>query len=128
MLISGNWHTVSKIQGQLEALQKQSNITITVRETRARQAENAAPYMVDAVTLDQEGVLYGLSNFFASRGLEIAEVNSRRYNAPHTGAVMFSVQMTINIPRSVHLASLREEFMEYCDEHNLDAVIEPAHR
>jgi glycine cleavage system transcriptional repressor len=128
MLVAGNWHTITKIQGQLSTLQKQSGLTVTVRETQPRAVENAAPYVVDAVTLDEEGILFGLSNFFASRNLEIAEVNTRRYNAPHTGAAMFGVQMTINLPKSVHLASLREEFMEYCDEHNLDAVIEPAQR
>jgi glycine cleavage system transcriptional repressor len=41
---------------------------------------------------------------------------------------MFSVQLTVNVPRSIHVATLREEFLEYCDEQNLDAVIEPAQR
>jgi glycine cleavage system transcriptional repressor len=127
MLIAGNWHTVTKLQSQVEAL-KQSNLTITLRETKARPTETSAPYNVDVVTLDHEGIVFGLSNFFAARGLEIAEVNTRRYNAPHTGASMFSVQMTVNVPRHVHVATLREEFLEYCDEQNLDAVIEPAQR
>ena len=128
MLVSGNWHTVTKLQTQLEALQQQSDLTVTIRETRPRPAESSAPYVVDVVTLDHEGIVFGMSNFFASWALEIAEVSTRRYNAPHTGALMFGVQMTINIPRTVHVATLREEFMEYCDEQNLDAVMEPAHR
>lgn len=128
MLVAGNWHTVEKLQGRLQALQQQSNLTVTVRETTPRTVEAAAPYNVDVVTLDHEGIVFGLSGFFATRGLEIAEVSTRRYNAPHTGALMFSVQMTVNVPRSVHVATLREEFLEYCDEQNLDAVIEPAQR
>jgi len=84
--------------------------------------------LVDAVTLDHEGIVLGLSGFFAARGLEIAELNTRRYNAPHTGAAMFSVQMTVNVPAEVHTGGLREEFMEYCDSENLDAVFEPAQR
>lgn len=128
MLVSGNWHTVAKLQNSLLALQQQSDLTVTVRETQPRPAEAAAPYTIDVVTLDHEGIVFGLSNFFASRSLEISEVNTRRYNAPHTGALMFSVQMTVNVPRTVHVATLREEFLEYCDEQNLDAVMEPAHR
>ena len=128
MLVAGNWHTVNKLQTQLQALQQESGLTVTVRETRARPSETAAPYLVDVVTLDQEGIVFGLSNFFAQRGLEIAEVATRRYNAPHTGAAMFSIQMTVNVPRQFHVATLREEFLEYCDEHNLDAVMEPAQR
>jgi glycine cleavage system transcriptional repressor len=128
MLVSGNWHTVAKLQSSLLALQQQSELTVTVRETQPRPAETAAPYSIDVVTLDHEGIVFGLSNFFATRNLEIAEVNTRRYNAPHTGALMFSVQMTVSIPRTVHVATLREEFLEYCDEQNLDAVMEPAQR
>jgi glycine cleavage system transcriptional repressor len=128
MLVSGNWHTVTKLQSAFQQLQQQSNLTVTVRETQPRPAETAAPYLVDVVTLDHEGIVFGLSNFFAARGLEIAEVSTRRYNAPHTGALMFGVQMTINVPRTVHVATLREEFLEYCDEQNLDAVMEPAQR
>ena len=128
MLVSGNWHTVAKLQSSLLALQQQSELTVTVRETQPRPAETAAPYSIDVGTLYHEGIVFGLSNFFATRDLEISEVNTRRYNAPHTGALMFSVQMTVNIPRTVHVATLREEFMEYCDEQNLDAVMEPAQR
>jgi len=128
MLVSGNWHTVAKLQSSLLTLQQQSELTVTVRETRPRPAETAAPYSIDVVTLDHEGIVFGLSNFFATRNLEISEVNTRRYNAPHTGALMFSVQMAVNIPRTVHVATLREEFLEYCDEQNLDAVMEPAQR
>ncbi|MEZ5565818.1 MAG: hypothetical protein R3F24_09990 [Gammaproteobacteria bacterium] len=79
------------------------------------------------LTLDQEGIVFGLSNFFATRGLEIAELSTRRYNAAHTGALMFSVQMTVNVPRSVHVA-LTEELLEYCDEQNLDGLFEAAQR
>jgi glycine cleavage system transcriptional repressor len=128
MLVAGNWHTVSKIQSQLASLQQQSGLTVTVRETQPRPAETAAPYLIDVVTIDHEGIVFGLSNFFAGRGLEISEVSTRRYNAPHTGAPMFAVQMTVNVPRSIHVATLREEFIEYCDTQNLDAVMEPAQR
>lgn len=128
MLVAGNWHTMTRLKAQFDTLSGQSDLTLAVRETQPRPTESSAPYLVDVVTLDQEGIVFGLSNFFATRGLEIAEVSTRRYNAAHTGALMFSVQMTVNVPRSVHVASLREELMEYCDEQNLDGVFEPAQR
>ena len=39
---------------------------------------------------------------------------------------MFSVQMTINVPASLHIADLREDFQELCDELNLDGALDPA--
>jgi glycine cleavage system transcriptional repressor len=80
---------------------------------------------VDVVGLDQPGMVHNLSGFFAQRKVEIGEVSTRSYTAAHTGAPMFSVQMFINIPSSVHIAGLREEFMDFCDQLNVDAIMEP---
>jgi glycine cleavage system transcriptional repressor len=38
---------------------------------------------------------------------------------------MFAVQMAVNIPADTHVGRLREEFMEFCDNLNLDAIMEP---
>jgi glycine cleavage system transcriptional repressor len=128
MLVAGNWHTVNKVRERFAQLEKEAGLTVTVRDTEPRTAEAAAPYHIDVVTLDQEGIVLRLSSFFANRNLEIAEVNTRRYNAPHTGAAMFAVQMTVNVPGQMHVATLREEFLDFCDEQNLDAIFEPAQR
>lgn len=129
VLVSANWHSIKKVQSSLNELQERSGLTVTTRETapRPRQAP-AAPYNVDIVAIDQEGIVSGLANFFASREIDIAEVNTRQYNAAHTGAAMFSVQMAVNIPATIHLATLREEFHDFCEEQNLDAIIEPIQR
>jgi len=52
-------------------------------------------------------------------------VLTRSYAASQTGATMFAVQMMINVPARVPIGHLREDFMEYCDSQNLDAILEP---
>ncbi len=39
---------------------------------------------------------------------------------------LFSVRMTIGIPADTHIANLRSDFLDYCDDLNLDATLEPA--
>ncbi|MGI9309532.1 MAG: glycine cleavage system protein R [Gammaproteobacteria bacterium] len=129
MLVEGNWHAINKIEEALSGLGNEGNLTITVRNTKhPAKAEPAAPYHIDIVAIDQEGIVFNLSRFFASRNLDIAELTTRRYNAPHTGATMFAINMNVNIPAKVHIATLRDEFQEFCDQHNLDAIIEPFQR
>ncbi len=70
-------------------------------EPRAPRTE-LLPYSIDVVCLDQSGIVAGLSGFFASRGIDIAEVSTRSYPAAHTGAQMFAVQMIINVPERLH--------------------------
>jgi glycine cleavage system transcriptional repressor len=83
------------------------------------------PYAVDVVSLDQQGIVFNLAEFFAARDIEIADVATRRYSAAHTGAQMFAIQMAVNIPSSVSISHLRDDFLELCDRLNLDAIIEP---
>ena len=65
------------------------------------------------------------SHRLVQRGVDIAELSTRSYAAAHTGAPMFSVQMIVNVPSRLHIGVLREEFMDFCDHLNLDAIFEP---
>ncbi len=101
-------------------------MNIQLRRTEERAARNdMLPYSIDVVCLDQTGIVAGLSGFFAQRGVDIAELSTRSYAAAHTGAPMFSVQMIVNVPSRLHIGVLREEFMDFCDHLNLDAIFEP---
>jgi glycine cleavage system transcriptional repressor len=129
VLVSANWHAIKKVQEALAELQQNSDLTITLRETEQRaSATPASPYNIDVVAIDEEGIVSGLADFFAAREIEIVDLNTRQYNAAHTGAAMFAVQMAIGVPATVHLATLREEFYQFCEEHNLDAIIDPIQR
>lgn len=125
MLVSGNWHTLSKLESALDKLTA-SNLSISIRKTGTRVSrDDCMPYAVDVVSLDHQGIVYNLADFFASRGIEIADVATRRYAAAHTGAPMFAAQMAVNIPASESISRLRDDFMELCDRLNLDALLEP---
>src|SRR5438094_511196 len=126
LLVSGNWHALAKLETELKRLAETSNLSIHLKRTEPRTPRtDMLPYSIDVVCLDQSGIVSGLSGFFATRGIDIAEVSTRSYPAAHTGAPMFAVQMIVNVPSRIHVAHLREEFMEFCDSLNLDAILEP---
>jgi glycine cleavage system transcriptional repressor len=126
LLVSGNWHTLAKLESELAKLAETSGITVSLRRTEQRAArKDVLTYSVDVVCLDQPGIVHNLAGFFSSRAIDIAELTTRSYAAAHTGAPMFSVQMIVHVPAKVHIAALREEFMDLCDQMNLDAILEP---
>ncbi|MBT8097140.1 MAG: glycine cleavage system protein R [Woeseia sp.] len=126
LLVSGNWHTLGKLESNLDKLSKERDLTISIKKTTARDNnEKSMPYAVDVVALDQPGIVFQLAHFFASRKIEIADMATRSYAAAHSGSPMFAVQMNVNVPASVLLSQLREEFLEMCDQLNLDGLIEP---
>ena len=126
LLVSGNWHTLSRLEQGLDKLCKDGDLQVSIKKTDTKPTEeNRMPYAVDVVALDQQGIVFNLANFFTSRDIEIADVATRSYAAAHTGAHMFAVQMAVNVPSSVHVSQMREDFHELCDQLNLDAILEP---
>jgi glycine cleavage system transcriptional repressor len=126
VLVSGNWHALAKLETELKRLGETTGLAVHMKRTEPRPPRtDMVPYSIDVVCLDQGGIVSGLAGFFATRGIDIGEVSTRSYPAAHTGAPMFSVQMIVNVPARIHIAHLREEFLEFCDSLNLDAILEP---
>ncbi len=127
MLLSGPWNALSKLEGQLELLGDQLGLTIIHKRTRQReQKQPVLPYSIEVVAMDHPGIVRNLAAFFSKNGINIEELQTDTYPAPHTGTSMFSVIMTVGIRADVHIPTLRGNFLDYCDDLNLDASFEPA--
>lgn len=126
MMISGSWDAIAKFEAQIPVLEKRLSLSILVKRTQRRAAQKEAlPYNVHVIALDNPGIVHEIANFFAVQGINIESLETSTYAAPHTGSPMFALSMIVNIPAKVHIASLRENFMLFCDDRNLDAIIEP---
>lgn len=127
MLLSGPWNALSKLEGYLEALGGQLGLTIIHKRTHKRErTQPTVPYVVDVVAMDHPGIVRDLAAFCTRNGINIEELQTDTYAAPHTGAPMFSVTMTVGIRADAHIPTLRGDFFDYCDGLNLDATFEPA--
>ncbi|MDZ4201262.1 MAG: glycine cleavage system protein R [Gallionella sp.] len=126
MLLSGPWNALSKLEAHISTLGEQLGLTIIHKRTQKRErSQPAMPYSVEVVAMDHPGIVHKLSVFFSRNGINIEELQTDTYPAPHTGTPMFSVNMTVGIPASVHIPGLRGDFLDYCDDLNLDASFEP---
>jgi glycine cleavage system transcriptional repressor len=126
ILVEGPWNKLARLEDQIEDLQQLLSLTIITKRTEERRSEgNLLPYAVDVVALDHPGIVHNLASFFSQRGINIEDMSTASYAAAHTGTPMFSVHMSVGIPAKIHIAALRDEFMDFCDAMNLDAVLEP---
>jgi len=126
MRVTGSWDALAKLESRLPAVGEEFGLAIVQQRTRAAKIEKPLiPYVVEVSALDQPGIVNSLANFFARLRLNIESLDTDTYPAPHTGAPMFAVRMTLGIPADAHIATLRGDFLDYCDDHNLDATFEP---
>ncbi|MEJ2609882.1 MAG: glycine cleavage system protein R [Candidatus Thiodiazotropha sp.] len=126
LLIEGPWNTLAKLESAVPELQSELGLTIICRRTEGRiPSSNLLPYLVEVVSMDHPGIVNQLAEFFSERNINIEDMMTNSYSAAHTGTPMFSVHLSVGIPADTQIALLREDFMDYCDALNLDAVIEP---
>jgi len=126
MMVSGSWNTIAKLESTLPALEKQLQLTIISKQTEIRdQSAKKIPYMIEVVSMDHPGIVNNIADFFSSRNINIEDLSTGSYSAAHTGTAMFTMHMVISIPADLHLGNLREQFTEFCDNLNLDAIMEP---
>ena len=59
LLVAGNWHSLAKLETELKKFGDASGLTVHLRRTEPRAARtDHLPYSIDAVCLDQSGVVF----------------------------------------------------------------------
>lgn len=125
-LAQGSWDAVAKLESALSRMERDEGVRLVYFRTSMREAQgNALPYIVEVTAADKPGVLYQLAEFFEHHGISIENMSCSRFRASQTGADIFSAQFTVGIPVETHIAGLRDDFLEFCDGLNLDAILDP---
>ena len=129
LLIDGNWNHLAKLENLLENLQTRLDVRLhTVRPETGKGTNQVIPYSLETVSLYRNEIILDITSFLLSRNIEIEEISASRYLAHYCESPIFSTRFIIAIPSKIHLLSFREEFLDFCDNLNLDAILEPLKR
>lgn len=124
MLVDGSEKTIEDIQALLPELEQSLGLTIICKETGLAANKPARlPYIVEVVAMDNPGIVHEVTDFFAARNINVSELTTSSYPAPHTGTAMFSMEMNISIPADTNIASMKRDFISFCDALNLDVTL-----
>ncbi len=125
-MVSGHWNAVAKLEHALPRLGERLELALHWRRTEPRSdSEDLIPYSVEVVGIDRPGIVHDVTRFLAQREVSVEDLYTACYPAPHTGAPLFSLHMTVGISANTSLAAVRGEFMDFCDDLNLDAMLAP---
>jgi glycine cleavage system transcriptional repressor len=126
LLVSGSEQSINDFVADAPELEQALRMKLLVKLTRSAASMQAlVPYTVEVVAIDHPGIVHKLASFFSARQINIVDLNTQRYAAAHTATPMFAVNMTIGIPADIAIKPLRDEFINMCDELNLDASMTP---
>lgn len=129
LLIDGDWNQIAKLESSLDALQKRLEITInTLRPEQLSVSNEGIPYTLETISLNRDDIIENITHFLLDRNIDIEEINASCYQASYVHNPIFSTKFILFIPPEVQLLALREEFLDFCDNLNIDAIIEPIKR
>ena len=126
MQIQGSWNAVAKLETQLPLLEKKWGCQI-----QHRRLENAfmplpgLAYTAQIIALDRIGILSEFTKFFQQRKIPLQQVLAQSYQTNRTSTALCNISATAILPQSMNIPALREQFMLYCEELNLDGILEP---
>ncbi|MGY6276375.1 glycine cleavage system protein R [Methylomonas sp. MgM2] len=132
VLIDGNWNHLAKLENLLEALRNRFEVQITfLRPTESENVASAGegvPYTLETISTENKDLLLAVTSFLLERGVLISEINANLHPAVLFSNQIFSTRFTLLVPPDVRILSLREEFLDFCDSMNIDAILEPIKR
>ncbi|MFW9605348.1 MAG: glycine cleavage system protein R [Pseudomonas sp.] len=124
--VTGGWDGLARLEASLPQLAKRHELHITsTRSNMAEDRPNALPYMVYVSAAYRPNILAELCQFFANQQVTIESITGDTLPAPHTGAGLFNATMTVVLPPDMQISWLRDQFLDFADMLNLDALLEP---
>ena len=132
VLIDGSWNHVAKLEGLLESIcgrhQVQLSLLRPPKTASAASALEGVPYTLETISTEKKDLLVAVTSFLLERGVIIDEINANLHPAVLFSHKVFSTRFTLLVPPDVRILSLREEFLDFCDSLNIDAILEPIKR
>ena len=124
--VTGNWNAVAKLDDVLARLDGEDGLRIvSSRSSRSDAPVEAIPYVAEITGADRSGVLVQMMRFFSDRDISVEDFHATTSRAPHGETRIGSTHFTVGLPASLSLATIRGEFMDLCDELNVDGVLAP---
>lgn len=124
--VAGSWDGLARMETSLPALAKRHGFTYNL--TRSLPLENrpqALPYVAYVSAAYRPDILAELCQFFIDHRVELENLTCDTYQAPQTGGTMLNATLTVTLPAGTQISWLRDQFLDFADALNLDALIEP---
>ena len=104
-------------------LEKEKGISAFVRPVTSERQKSRRPTTSETLHvegLDQAGIVYRISRYLANRDVNILHFASRMNRSPETGAVIYTIDIQIDLPRGLTREDLEEGLTQIGNELNVD--------
>ncbi len=124
--VTGSWDALARLESALGGLKKREEILLHYSRSQPTiGTSQSMPYVVYVNARYQPDTLTELCVFFNGLDIELQNITYDSFVAPQTNTLMLNATMTLEIPVDTQISWLREQFLDFAEALNLDAMIEP---
>lgn len=108
-------------------LEREQGITAFIRSVEPGTERPAGDLGLKKITvegLDQAGIVYKVSRFMADQNINIATLNTQMVPSPESGAALYHMELTVQIPNNLNLDDVETGLATIGDELNVDITID----
>ena len=124
LLLSGEHAAVESFGRSAKKLEQELDLRITLKQTEQSPEREHLSRALIVTGADQPGIVHRVSEALASRGINVASLESRLGHAAFTGTPIFTLQAELQVPDASALDTVREQLDHVCDELNLSFTLE----
>ncbi|MFT0211896.1 ACT domain-containing protein [Pseudomonas sp. F1_0610] len=124
--VSGSWDALARLETNLPVLAKRENCQVQFSRTvNPELKQKALPYIIYVSAIYRADILPELCQFLIDHKVTLDTITYDSFLAPQTQTRMLNATLTITLPADMHISWLRDEFLDFADTLNLDAILEP---
>jgi glycine cleavage system transcriptional repressor len=100
-------------------LEQEKGLSAFVREVESMEGFEVGPYSPHTIRLegmDQAGIVFKISRYLANYGINIIDLKSKRQYMPQSGAALYSMEIQVQIPKTVSLDEFDKGLSQIGDE------------
>ncbi|MBM4242834.1 MAG: ACT domain-containing protein [Deltaproteobacteria bacterium] len=125
LLISGGADAIERVKQIGAQLETASRLRCILKETtRVAAPTDFLPYRIQVSGADRPGIVQSIAAILASRGVNVASLESRVTYAAESGTPLFVLEAKLHVPSKIVLSELRSQLAATCDDENLDFALE----
>lgn len=121
---SGSWGAIAKLEAALPTFAQNYDLAVHIKRTTHQEATPSLPYQIQVVAENRVGILHELTAFFHRQAIRLESLDCETH-VTKNNTQRVSLLGLIAVPVKTHIASLREAFLSYCEDRNLDATLDP---
>ena len=129
-LVEGSIAVLDDVAKRLKEAAPQMGLTLEISKAVEKDgpppSREGVPFRLKTYSMDQPGIVHRITSYLREQNVNVEELVTRLESAPFMGTPVFTMEITMVVPRKVSVKALRQALEELGDQLNCDVDIDPA--